>query len=286
MVAAVTRPNQHLAISSSKEGTQRYLRYLRYFSSRHVDRQFQTTTVHPVKILRIPIMHFSIALLLLLAVGANCVTISDFPQCAQTCISRAAAQTGGNSTNLSFICKSSDFLNSAESCEAASCSPPDLIQVFTHAIQLCEPVGGTVHIGLFNLSACAQPGLATAKVQSGCSDTDWPCICSSPAFTIGAARYEEQHCSLAERQAIYNFSTAACAAVGVQLSSSTSNSSNSTLPTVCADHSARTQNICASTGTLTPAFTGNSFPRYVTSSTLHYIAGMMGCWLWMRYAEV
>ncbi len=27
--------------------------------------------------------------------------------------------------------------------------------IFTLAIQLCEPVGGTIHIGLFNLSACA-----------------------------------------------------------------------------------------------------------------------------------
>ena len=231
-------------------------------------------------------MHLFIALLSLFAVGTNCVTINDFPQCAQTCISRAATQTGGNSTDLRFVCKSSDFLNSAESCEAANCSPPDLIRVFTRAVQLCEPVGGTVHIGLFNLSACAQPGLATAKVQSGCSDTNWTCICSSPAFTTGAARYEEQHCSLADRQAIYNFTTATCAAVGVQLSSSASNSSNATLPTVCAEHSARTQNICAPTGNPTPAFTGDSFPRYVSSSALHYVAGMIGWWLWMRYAEV
>ncbi|CAF9938520.1 MAG: hypothetical protein HETSPECPRED_001103 [Heterodermia speciosa] len=230
-------------------------------------------------------MRSHIALLTLLAVGIKCVTINDFPQCAQTCISRAAVQTGGNSTNLSFVCKSNDFLTSTESCEAASCSPPDLIQVFTRAVQLCEPVGGTVHIGLFNLSACAQPGLATAKAQSGCSDTDWTCICSSPAFTTGAARYEEQHCSLADRQAIYSFTKLTCAAVGIQFASSSSNSSNITSPTVCADHSARTQNVCASTGSLPPAFTGDSFPRYVRSSALHYVAGMIGWLLWMRYME-
>lgn len=227
-----------------------------------------------------------ITLLALLAVGTHCVTINDFPQCAQACISRADAQTGGNSTDLSFVCKSSDFLNSAESCEAANCSPADLFQVFTRAIQLCEPVGGTIHIGLFNLSACAQPGLSTAKAQSGCSDTNWTCICSSPAFTVGAAQYEEQHCSLADRQAIFNFTSVACAAVGLQLPSSGSNSSNITSPTVCGEHSARTQNICASTGTLPPAFTGDSFPRYVRSSALHYVAGTVGWWLWMRYAEV
>ena len=231
-------------------------------------------------------MHSSIALLTLFALGTNCVTIRDFPQCAQPCISRAAAQTGGNSTNLNFVCKSSDFLNSAEACEAASCSPPDLIRVFTRAVQLCEPVGGTIHVGLFNLSACAQPGLATAKVQSGCSDTDWACICSSPAFTVGAAQYEEQHCSLADRQAIYNFTTVACAAVGVPLSSSASNTSNITSPTVCASHSAQTQNVCAPTGSLTPAFTGDSVPRFISSSALHYVAGMIGWWLWMRYMEI
>ena len=237
--------------------------------------------------LHTPIMHSPIALLtLLLAIGSNCVTIDDFPQCAQACISRAATQTGGKSSDLNFVCKSSDFLNSAESCEAASCSPSDLIQVFTRAIQLCEPVGGTIHIGLFNLSACAQPGLAVAKAQSGCSDTNWTCICSSLAFTVGAAQYEEQHCSLADRQAIYNFSSAACAAVGVQIATPASNSSNITSPTVCTEHSARSHNICASTGTPTPAFTGDSFPRFVGSSALHYLVGMIGWWLWMRYAEV
>ena len=232
-------------------------------------------------------MHFPIALLtLLLAIGSNCVTIGDFPQCAQACISRAAAQTGGNSTDLNFVCKSSDFLNSAESCEAASCSPPDLTLVFTRAVQLCEPVGGTVHIGLFNLSACAQPGLAIAKAQSGCSDTNWTCICSSPAFTAGAAQYELQHCSLADRQAIYTFSAATCAAVGVQIPTPASNSSNTTSPTVCTEHSARSYNGCASTGTLTPAFTGDSFPRFVGSSAVHYLVGMIGWCLWIRYAEV
>ena len=94
----------------------------------------------------------------------------------QNCISRSASQTGGNSTDLNFICKSSDFLNVAESCEAQDCDPSELIRtyrsgtlyligrrlnmarhlgIFTLAIQLCDPVGGTVHIGLFNLTACA-----------------------------------------------------------------------------------------------------------------------------------
>ncbi|KAG6999491.1 hypothetical protein G7Y79_00034g069140 [Physcia stellaris] len=111
---------------------------------------------------------------------------------------RAAAETGGDKTDPNFVCKSSTFLSSAESCQTQNCSPSDLTRIFTLGLQLCVPVGGTADNGLFNLSACAQPGLATAKAQSGCSDTDWKCICSNPAFTVGAAEYEEQHSSLSD----------------------------------------------------------------------------------------
>lgn len=40
--------------------------------------------------------------------------------------------------------------------------------IFTLAIQLCEPVGGTIHIGLFNLSACAvklQPLISSSRIM-------------------------------------------------------------------------------------------------------------------------
>ena len=51
------------------------------------------------------------------------------------------------------------------------------------------------------LKECAQqPGLAAATAASGCSPTNWTCICSSPAFLVDAPKYEEQYCSVAERQ--------------------------------------------------------------------------------------
>ena len=39
--------------------------------------------------------------------------------------------------------------------------------IFALAIQLCDPVGGTIHIGLFNLSACAvrpQPLIGSSAI--------------------------------------------------------------------------------------------------------------------------
>ena len=91
--------------------------------------------------------------------------------------------------------------------------------VFTYAIQICEPVGGANTIGLGNLSSCAvsfyvslvseqsadhnkQPGLAIATTESGCSTTNWTCICTSSAYTIITAEYEDQYCSPADRHGI------------------------------------------------------------------------------------
>ena len=91
--------------------------------------------------------------------------------------------------------------------------------VFTYAIQICEPVGGANSIGLGNLSSCAvsfyvspvprqsadhnkQPGLAIATTESGCSTTNWTCICTSSAYTIITAEYEDRYCSPADRHGI------------------------------------------------------------------------------------
>lgn len=158
----------------------------------------------------------------------DAVSTSDFPQCALNCVERTTAEFGVNATDLSFICKSNSFLSSVESCEGQNCGPADLTRLFTLAIQLCEPVGGTNHIGLFNLSTCAQPGLDIATSESGCSPTNWTCICQSQAYTVVAAAYEDQYCSPADRQAILDFTSTACAAVGVQLVPPTPGASNIT----------------------------------------------------------
>ena len=82
---------------------------------------------------------------LIFVLKVRSVTVSDFPRCAvsspltlrhcyehhvdiilqQDCINSSAAQYGGNPSDLNFICKSTDFLNSVDLCEAQSCSPPD-----------------------------------------------------------------------------------------------------------------------------------------------------------------
>lgn len=118
---------------------------------------------------------------------------------------------------MSFTCKSSAFLSAVDACEAKTCSPYDISRTFTLSIQICEPVGGSNAIGLGNLLSCAQPGLANATAESGCSPTNWTYICASPAYTIDAAKYEEQYCSAADRQAILVYTSNACAAVGIQL---------------------------------------------------------------------
>ena len=51
-----------------------------------------------------------------------------------------------------------------------------------------------------------QPGLAIATAESGCSITDWTCICTSSAYTVVAAEFEDQYCSPADRQG--NFAVA------------------------------------------------------------------------------
>lgn len=165
---------------------------------------------------------------LLFTVGTGCVTITDFPQCAQDCINQAAAQLGGDTTDLSFICKSSYFIKSVGSCGRRTCSSSDETRAFRLTVQICEPVGGTSGVSLADLPTCAQPGLEFATKESGCSTTDWTCICKSSAYTVVAAEYEERYCSPRDRQAILDYTSTACAAVGVQLVPPAPGSSNVT----------------------------------------------------------
>ena len=44
----------------------------------------------------------------------------------QECIPSSAAQTGGSTDDLDFICKSPTFLDAVHTCEAKTCSPSDI----------------------------------------------------------------------------------------------------------------------------------------------------------------
>ncbi|KAG6986515.1 hypothetical protein G7Y79_00079g100330 [Physcia stellaris] len=217
-------------------------------------------------------------ILLLLSVlnAAQSVTINDFPPCAQKCITTSLAQTGGHSTSdLDFICSSNQFLSAAEGCEAQSCPSEELIRIFGLAIQLCEPVGGTAHIGLFNLSSCAQPALTLATQKSGCKPTNWTCICSNPAYTVDAAKAEETACNATERESILQFSSLACAAAGLPLPNITS-PLNTTSPSNTTTGSNMTVTSPSVGSPSMTAFTGGAAPVGIGGGVLAVALGMMG----------
>lgn len=160
----------------------------------------------------------------------------------QECIPSSAAETGGSTDDLDFICKSPTFLDAVHICEAKTCSPSDISRM-SHPfwacigqwswyilMLICRPCPGCnsalrtrrgdhCHQSCKPFKLCCgspdspalvssthskqQPGLDIATAESGCSITNWTCICASPAYTIIAAEFEKQDCSPADRQGIF-----------------------------------------------------------------------------------
>ena len=159
----------------------------------------------------------------------------------QECVSSSAAQTGGSTDDLNFTCKTPAFLSSVHACEAKECSPSDISRMPHHCyacigqrsgyilMLMCRrflgcnsalraPWGNHCHqpckpfklrCGSPDRPAPAssthskqQPGLEIATAESGCSITDWTCICTSSAYTIVTDEFEKQYCSPADRQGI------------------------------------------------------------------------------------
>lgn len=139
---------------------------------------------------------------------------------------------------MNFICKSNEFLTSAESCEAQKCTLPELYRTKllclfyyletnhgggSRSVHACDPALRSCwgyqpyrlvqslclccKISTFHQYPCKhdsdqkqQPGIAIANSESGCSPTNWTCICSSPAYLVGSARYSEQYCNPADQK--------------------------------------------------------------------------------------
>lgn len=70
-------------------------------------------------------------------ISPNALFVSSMPftlgidNLQQNCIRRSLSQTGGNSTDLNFICKSNQFLSAAEGCESQNCDTTELLR--THS---------------------------------------------------------------------------------------------------------------------------------------------------------
>ena len=160
----------------------------------------------------------------------------------QECVLNSAAQTGGSTDDLNFTCKSPAFLSSVHACEAKACSPSDISRMPHHCyacieqrsgyilMLICRPFpahnsalrapwGNQCHqpckpfklrcgspdrpVPVSSTHSKQQPGLDIATVESGCSITDWTCICTSSAYTVVTDEFEKQYCSPADRQGIF-----------------------------------------------------------------------------------
>ena len=169
----------------------------------------------------------------------TCVLLLTVSVLQQECIPSSAAQIGGSTDDLNFICKSAVFLDTVHTCEAKTCSPSDISRMShqicacigqrscymlmpilrpffgcnsalrtrwgDHCHQPCKPFklccgSSDRPAPISSIHSKQQPGLDIATGESGCSITDWTCICTSSAYTIITDEFEKQYCSPADRQ--------------------------------------------------------------------------------------
>ena len=114
-------------------------------------------------------MKYSIALLSAGAAIAAAQSLTDLPQCGQTCIQNminiAQSQFGCNSGNVTCYCSNADFGYGVRDCSNESCSASDAATVIAFGTAYCQQALGGGSSSASGLTASTTGSLASGKIS-------------------------------------------------------------------------------------------------------------------------